>query len=91
LGQWYSGGTLHKANGLDWQKANARNRLATAADMVNTIVQNGKSKIKPQGIEAIKPYAEKLSICITEATKTKEVYTVSVREIAATCMGIMGY
>ena len=41
VGQWYSRGTLHHASGLAWQQADARNRLATAADMVAAVVKEG--------------------------------------------------
>ena len=45
VGQWYSGGTLHNASGLEWQQADASNRLATAADMVAAVVKEGGTNI----------------------------------------------
>ena len=41
VGQWHSSGTLHAANGVAWQQADASNRLATAADMVAAVVKEG--------------------------------------------------
>ncbi|MFD1697772.1 hypothetical protein ACFSB1_00400 [Halopseudomonas phragmitis] len=40
--KWYEGGTLHQANGLDWQTADYANKLATAGDLVATVYQSGK-------------------------------------------------
>src|SRR5262249_34289097 len=71
FGQWYSGGTLHEVNGLEWQQANESNRLATAADMVATVAKGEDTKITYHTVEDFRPYAEQLAACITEATKTK--------------------
>ena len=85
-GQWYSGGTLHAATGLEWQKADARNRLATAADMVAAVAKGGATNIQYRTVEDFRPYAEQLAACITEATKTKAAWTVPVQDIAALCV-----
>src|SRR5881628_2945879 len=73
VGQWYSGGTLHTANGLAWQNADAHNRLATAADMVAAVAKGGDTNIQYQTVEDFRPYAEQLSACITEATKPRRL------------------
>src|SRR5256885_17183495 len=75
FGQWYSGGTLHEANGLEWQKADARNRLATAADMVAVIAKGGDTHITYRTVEDFRPYAEQLAACITEATDNRAAST----------------
>ena len=86
FGQWYSGGTLHAANGLAWQKADAKNRLATAADMVAAIAKGGDTNLTYQTVEDFRPYAEQLAACITEATQTKAAATLPVQDIAALCV-----
>jgi hypothetical protein len=87
FGQWYSGGTLHNANGVEWQQADARNRLATAADMVAAVVKGGDTTIQYRTVEDFRPYAELLAACITEATKTRAASTLPVQDIAALCVG----
>jgi len=39
---WYEGGTLHNANGIEWQQATHANKLATAGDLVATVYRSGK-------------------------------------------------
>ena len=85
-GQWYSGGTLHAANGLEWQQANESNRLATAADMVAAVAKGGDTKILYHTVEDFRPYAEQLAACITEATKTKVGAMLPVQDIAELCV-----
>ena len=87
FGQWYHGGTLHAAHGLAWQKADASNRLATAADLVVAVTQGGNTIIRYQTVEDLRPYATQLAACITEATKTKAAATLPVQDIAALCVG----
>jgi hypothetical protein len=89
FGQWYAGGTLHEANGLEWQQADASNRLATAADMVATVAKGGNTTITYQTVEDVRPYAELLSGCITQATKTRAASTLPVQDIAALCVASM--
>ena len=85
-GQWYSGGTLHAANGLAWQKADANNRLATAADIVAALAKGGDTTIPYQTAEDLRPYAEQLAACITAATQTKAAATLPVQDIVALCV-----
>ena len=87
VGQWYSGGTLHAASGLAWQQANASNRLATAADMVAAVVKEGGTTITSSTVEDVRPYAEQLAACITEATRTRAAATLPVQDLAALCVG----
>lgn len=86
FGPWNSGGTLHAANGLAWQKADAKNRLATAADMVAAIAKGGETNLTYQTVEDFRSYAEQLAACITEATQTKAAATLPVQDIAALCV-----
>ena len=89
LGQWYSGGTLHEATGSEWQKADASNRLATAADMVAAVAKGGDTNIHYRTVEDFRPYAEQLAACITEATTTRAASTLPVQDIAALCVASM--
>lgn len=50
--KWYEGGTLHQASALDWQKADAANKLATCADLVATMVN--RKMLKDEFISRIK-------------------------------------
>ena len=86
VGQWYNGGTLQAANGLAWQQADARNRLATAADMVAAVAKGGATTIHYCTVEDFRPYAEQLAACITEATQTRAASTLPVQDIAALCV-----
>lgn len=62
--EWYEGGTLHKANALEWQQATQENKLATVGDFVAKVYNSGKFKpevqdaIKNQGIPALKIVSE---------------------------------
>lgn len=64
--EWYEGGTLHKANALEWQQATEANKLATVSDFVAGIYnRNGfkpeiQAAIKSGGMPAIKVLSEKL-------------------------------
>ena len=42
--RWFEGGTLHNGTALDWQNASQRNRLATVADFVAVLWQEGQLK-----------------------------------------------
>ena len=86
FGQWYSGGTLHDANGVEWQRANESNRLATAADLVAAVAKGGDTKITYHTVEDFRPYAQQLAACITDATKTKVGAMLPVQDIAELCV-----
>lgn len=40
--EWHKGGTLHNESALEWQTATAKNKLATCADFLTRMWQNGK-------------------------------------------------
>jgi hypothetical protein len=91
FGEWYAGGTLHKVTGSAWQKATAKNRLATSADFVAAAVKGGHLSTKLRSVDDLRPYAAQLSTCITNATNTKAAYNLRVSEVAASCMILMGW
>jgi len=72
-GKWYQGGTLHKANGLEWQKATYANKLATCGDFIGVYFKNGYlndaivSKIN--SIDDFKPLAIELANSLDDAFK----------------------
>ena len=86
FGQWYRGGTLHDANGAAWQHADARNRLATAADLVAAVANGGDTTLPDRTDDDFRAYAELLAACITQATATKAAATLPVKDIAELCM-----
>ncbi len=71
--KWYEGGTLHKASAIDWQTADAEDKLATCGDIV-AVLWKGKS-LKPaiqnriHSIDDMRPYAEELVVCLDKATE----------------------
>lgn len=79
---WYSGGTLHQANDMDWLLAMPENRLATSADFVAAT----KEKFGVSSIDELRGPAEQMNGCITEAAKAKSGQTV--RSLAVVC-GLM--
>jgi hypothetical protein len=62
--KWYEGGTLHKKSALAWQTASKKDKLATCADFVATMWQNGD--LKPSianrltTVDDVRPYAQEL-------------------------------
>lgn len=62
--RWYEGGTLHKKSGLEWQTASSKDKLATCADFVTAMWQNGNLKSSVANrlstVEDVRPYAQEL-------------------------------
>jgi hypothetical protein len=62
--KWYEGGTLHKQSALQWQTASSKDKLATCADFVTGMWQNGDLKpsiaSRLSTVEDVRPYAEEL-------------------------------
>jgi hypothetical protein len=62
--KWYVGGTLHKKSALEWQTASGADKLATCADVVTFMWQEGK--LKPaianrlSTVDDVRPYAQEL-------------------------------
>jgi hypothetical protein len=62
--KWYQGGTLHKKSALEWQTASSKDKLATCADFVTAMWQNGD--LKPSianrlsTVDDVRPYAQEL-------------------------------
>jgi hypothetical protein len=71
--KWYNGGTLHKAGALEWQNSSYPNKLATCADFITKLHQDGaltdsvSSKIN--SVDDIRPFAEELVKALDEAFK----------------------
>ncbi|MEO1827675.1 MAG: hypothetical protein ABGX82_02465 [Pseudomonas sp.] len=69
--QWYEGGTLHEASGLDWQKAAYADKLATAGDILARL--NNVGSLSPQiagrvnEIDDYKPLAAELVTQLDDA------------------------
>lgn len=74
--QWYQGGTLHKKGVLDWQRANAEDKLATCSDFVAAMWKQGNFIPRIQdsmnSISDMKPYALELVAFMDAATKKRE-------------------
>ena len=71
--EWYSGGTLHNKSALEWETASPRDKLATCADFVTGMWQNGD--LKPSianslsTVDDVRPYAQELVDCLDAAFK----------------------
>lgn len=101
--EWYQGGTLHRASLVDWQKASHSNKLATCADFVASMHQDGNLKSSIANSieypEGIRPYAKELVDFIDAAAKRDENPTMSdvlyanqtVSGFAAIGMVVMGW
>ncbi|TSA25071.1 SH3 domain-containing protein [bacterium] len=74
--KWYKGGTLHKVNAISWQNASYDNKLATCADFIAKLWEDGKLKYhinnKINTIDDIYPFAIELVACLNEFTKKVE-------------------
>ena len=62
---WYAGGTLHKANGVQWKKATDHNKLATCADFTMTLAQQSGETPSVRS-EKFKKASESLRDCINK-------------------------
>ena len=62
--KWYEGGTLHSKSALDWQTASREDKLATCADFVTKMWQDGN--LKPaiannlSTVDDVRPHAQEL-------------------------------
>jgi len=86
---WFDGGTLHRAKGKDWRTATDTNRLATSADIITKLSDNGKLAFTIQDLEELKSYSTGLSNCLTEFLKTEQTDALLVAEAALLCMTTM--
>lgn len=91
--KWYEGGTLNGVTPQEWLAANARNRLATSADLFAKMAR----KVKPELIDQIpdaqfndqmKSYAQELEACITDSIQGMEA-KITVNQPAAMCFTMM--
>src|SRR5205807_5123667 len=64
--KWYEGGMLHKKSALDWQRADAADKLATCGDFIAGMWD--RKEFRPdiqksiKSLDDMKPYAEKLVV-----------------------------
>lgn len=83
-GEWYEGGTLHKATAQKWHAATSGNQLATSADfLAATKAASSMAQLKTRS------YA--LRSCITEATNDPILFNLMVPDVAALCIVQLGY
>ena len=83
-GEWYQGGTLHKATAKEWQSASIENRLATSADFIaSTKAATSMGQLKTRAVA--------LQQCVTDATKGVKLQSLNVTDSAAACIILLGY
>lgn len=85
--QWYSGGTLHRADGQQWKSASGADRLATSADFAAKVI--GERRVKKLGsIDKLRPYATDMRSCIDSSLSDLSATAArrqSVASLAAAC------
>lgn len=84
--EWYEGGTLHDALVSEWKTADARDKLATAADFAAAMLESQDQSFT---IDDLREPAEQLVVCIDEATRDDVSNNLEVAEIAAACWILM--
>ncbi|AQW73427.1 hypothetical protein E4T96_14325 [Shigella flexneri] len=101
--EWYEGGTLHKANALEWQKASYKNKLATSADFIAVLYNQGRLtpelSTQVKNMDDLKLLAEELTKQLDMAfepfadkKKNRKVYqNQSVSNTAVSLMLMMGW
>lgn len=78
-GEWYEGGTLHKAKISEWKLATDKNKLATCADFIAKV--DGSISLAK---------ATNLKVCIDEGTQgINTADNQSVADVASVCMIIL--
>lgn len=89
--EWYQGGDLHGATVAQWHAADARNRLATAADMTTATL--GVDRLKAAGgWSAARKYSTDLVTCIDKGTAgIPSIAQQDVASYAAMCAAMMGW
>ena len=88
-GEWYQGGSLHKATLGQWSGASYQDKLATSGDFVAAM--RDRLNIELRTIEEIKPYAAAIVKCIDESAYEPQLEGQKVAEIAAACAILMGW
>ncbi|MEI7637497.1 MAG: hypothetical protein WCJ37_09340 [Syntrophus sp. (in: bacteria)] len=90
-GEWYQGGTLHKATVSGWNKASYSDKLATAADW-DTTIPKIRNKVQSSGdMNTLRPYASELVQCVDKAASGMGYSNQGAAELAAGCQILMGW
>jgi hypothetical protein len=101
--EWYKGGTLHNKSALEWQLASSPDKLATCADFVTKMWNNGDLKPSLENrlstVDNVRPYAQELVECLDAAFKRdpnpeqnrKLFVNQTVASTAVICMVTMGW
>lgn len=83
--KWYAGGTLHKATVAQWRVADQRNKLATVADWTYA----GFKDADFSSPDKLRPYADKMLMCIDGMVDMSQKPNSPVVELAAFCATYM--
>ena len=81
---WYKGGTLHKANGTQWEKATDHDKLATCADFTMTLAQRSGETPSVRS-EKFKQASESLMDCINNFFELSGSELTTVSKAAIQC------
>lgn len=99
--KWYEGGTLHKATGVEWRKADADNKLATCSDFLAKLWEakrlSGKLTLTVKTIDDLKAPAADCVEAVDKAYESPEdgaedvMATQDVATVALLAMTMMGF
>lgn len=83
---WYHGGNLKEANGYQWRTATHSNRLATAAEFAKVGHKLGWITASISSVNDLRPHAEMIEQCVTEATSDPITDNEEASTFAALCI-----
>lgn len=78
-GNWYDGGTLHKATLKEWAGAVTQNKMTTMADMVVA------AKLAKRPMDVVEK-AVRAASCVDDVARDKASQSQAVASVAAMCM-----
>jgi len=89
--EWYNNGRLHKSTIMQWREATQRNQLATSADWALTSQKVKSIVMKSGSMDTLRPYANNLRACVSEAGADKSSDGLVVSQVAAACIILLGW
>ena len=91
---WIDGGTLHNASLDEWREAGMRNRLATAADFVASLMHDtyvaDMVSAGDHDLRELRRVAREMRTCIDEVASGDYEFDVRAADTAAMCWVLMG-
>ena len=89
--RWLSYATLPSGTVGQWESAHIFNKKATAAGWALSVPKIQNHVRNSGSLDALKPFAEELTICVDEAAAGEQYWDTEIRELAVSCMVSMGW